>query len=568
MPKATVGPPSTPCHAINNQDRVVKDSDDEEDSDADLPDLWATSKGEGQVSQPKRAVAPITPPRLSRGRKQINFHSSPLTVQPKYAFDLKALQKQTRIDNAAEETAKRLKTILDPSQEADGDSVMSESVADDDQHVGQEELMDLLVRDLDAEKAEKQKAVLKRTQMTVTEMRYYFFHALSQLGNGHDRESELSESSRPRSSTAESWIFDCVCGKHGKIDDGTLSIACDTCNRWQHSRCVNVSRAAAARRDFIFICKACQEKRERVERARYEWPGSEFPIGSIMDDWAKELQDPRARHQTFTSGFVENMVGFGRALPDELFIWLLDEICFEESDLLRNSYCGVLEKSPEQIHRLLNPEVVQRLFRHLGGTTDSTSLTERITPVEEVPNPYPKQEWANLRSIIKLIGRVAQDLRQKTREYAICILLRLGADNVVMNNVDLLCLVHETMSSLCYAVPDPAWEACVSHSLTPSVVTANRNSAEEYAGHSSQALSKHHYVTKSPKAYLPQFLKLKTSKEDLRQPPSSRTSHSATKIPISITTLTATPTTSKSQYSISTRLPISRISQPASRFWT
>ncbi|KAI0484782.1 hypothetical protein GGR56DRAFT_42821 [Xylariaceae sp. FL0804] len=58
----------------------------------------------------------------------------------------------------------------------------------------------------------------------------------------------------------EDWIFDCVCGVYGQVDDGTHSIACEKCNVWQHSKCAGISEEEADRDDFHFICKPCQRK--------------------------------------------------------------------------------------------------------------------------------------------------------------------------------------------------------------------------------------------------------------------------------------------------------------------
>ncbi len=66
----------------------------------------------------------------------------------------------------------------------------------------------------------------------------------------------------------EDWIFDCICGAYGQIDDGTHSIACDKCNVWQHSKCVGVSQAQAERADFHFVCKTCEDRAKEAERAR------------------------------------------------------------------------------------------------------------------------------------------------------------------------------------------------------------------------------------------------------------------------------------------------------------
>ncbi|KAI0111524.1 hypothetical protein F4814DRAFT_422783 [Daldinia grandis] len=58
----------------------------------------------------------------------------------------------------------------------------------------------------------------------------------------------------------EDWIFDCVCGVYGQVDDGTHSIACERCNVWLHSKCVGISEEEADRDDFHFICKSCRRK--------------------------------------------------------------------------------------------------------------------------------------------------------------------------------------------------------------------------------------------------------------------------------------------------------------------
>jgi hypothetical protein len=70
----------------------------------------------------------------------------------------------------------------------------------------------------------------------------------------------------------EDWIFDCICGAYGQIDDGTHSIACEKCNIWQHSKCVGVSQAEADREDFHFICKTCERRARDAERAKTHPP--------------------------------------------------------------------------------------------------------------------------------------------------------------------------------------------------------------------------------------------------------------------------------------------------------
>ncbi|RYP21819.1 hypothetical protein DL765_002044 [Monosporascus sp. GIB2] len=58
----------------------------------------------------------------------------------------------------------------------------------------------------------------------------------------------------------DDWIFDCICGAYGHVDDGTHSVACERCNVWQHSKCLGVSEEEADGDDFHFICKTCERK--------------------------------------------------------------------------------------------------------------------------------------------------------------------------------------------------------------------------------------------------------------------------------------------------------------------
>jgi hypothetical protein len=94
----------------------------------------------------------------------------------------------------------------------------------------------------------------------------------------------------------EDWIFDCICGAYGQIDDGTHSISCENCNIWQHSKCVDVSKADAEREDFHFICTTCKRRAEEAKAPKanpaitlkFTRPGSSSAAttGALKDDAA------------------------------------------------------------------------------------------------------------------------------------------------------------------------------------------------------------------------------------------------------------------------------------------
>ena len=66
----------------------------------------------------------------------------------------------------------------------------------------------------------------------------------------------------------EDWVFDCSgCGVHGaNIDDGSHSVACDSCNVWQHSACLGISETAADK--VHFVCKDCKVKKDGSNRQK------------------------------------------------------------------------------------------------------------------------------------------------------------------------------------------------------------------------------------------------------------------------------------------------------------
>ncbi|KJZ71204.1 hypothetical protein HIM_09410 [Hirsutella minnesotensis 3608] len=65
----------------------------------------------------------------------------------------------------------------------------------------------------------------------------------------------------------EEWVFDCVCGLHGQVDDGAHSVACEKCNVWQHSKCLDISEREADCSDFHFICDPCKQQKQAENSA-------------------------------------------------------------------------------------------------------------------------------------------------------------------------------------------------------------------------------------------------------------------------------------------------------------
>ncbi|PYH99145.1 PHD finger domain protein [Aspergillus ellipticus CBS 707.79] len=91
-------------------------------------------------------------------------------------------------------------------------------------------------------------------------------------------------------SQEDQWIFDCSgCGVHGQnLDDGSHSVACETCNVWQHSKCLGIAKDEAERDDFHFICEDCKRREEEARLPKL--PPLKFRVGSSTSPSATAVE--------------------------------------------------------------------------------------------------------------------------------------------------------------------------------------------------------------------------------------------------------------------------------------
>ncbi|KAI1629779.1 DNA-directed RNA polymerase [Exophiala viscosa] len=97
----------------------------------------------------------------------------------------------------------------------------------------------------------------------------------------------------------EEWTFDCSgCGIYGKnLDDGSHSVACDRCNVWQHSKCLGISKSAAEKDDFYFVCKDCRQKEEDAKKPKISL---KFRVGASSSPAPPSPALPNAQSPTAT----------------------------------------------------------------------------------------------------------------------------------------------------------------------------------------------------------------------------------------------------------------------------
>ncbi|XMA09089.1 hypothetical protein WAI453_001880 [Rhynchosporium graminicola] len=236
--------------------------------------------------------------------------------------------------------------------------------------------------------------------------------------------------------------------KRGKFNHSALleSVVADgeEGNAYRVARAIQRTEATVSeQRWYFFETGASQTKPERKP----------FPVAAVPPIWKDILVEPRMRQQTFVFGFAEDMVTMGQELPDELFLWMLDEVSVEKRDPLRTSYLNVMRQSHDQIKRLITIDAIWSMFLRLGASPKS-NLVEIMRPVNKLRDPYPQRNWANLLSMIKFFAQIAKLLGEKSRRYLIFMFLKMSMDRIVPENVDIQDSLQDSITQLCHYIVD------------------------------------------------------------------------------------------------------------------
>lgn len=205
LPTILSSSPPAPTSTVRDRNTVIRGSDDEDDddfdSDDDFPELF---------SRPSASTLPVPPARKEPSvyatpkakRRVLEFHSSPLTINTRHKFDIKALLKHAEADNAIEESEQRTAALL-----AQGSSTARSGGMANDEHTSLHDTMLDMLSDPEGSQdeghREKLLRAVKRTEATVGRREWNFF----------DRQAELNKTAievRPAFPKAEAtgvWAF-------------------------------------------------------------------------------------------------------------------------------------------------------------------------------------------------------------------------------------------------------------------------------------------------------------------------------------------------------------------------
>ncbi|OJD35318.1 uncharacterized protein BKCO1_18000131 [Diplodia corticola] len=159
-----------------------------------------------------------------------------------------------------------------------------------------------------------------------------------------------------------------------------------------------------------------------------------FPAQSLSKEgWHRILIEPSTRNAVFISGIVKNRV-YEEALPDEVMLWMIEELCQNRKEELTSAYLDVLDASAPQLRKLLDKQTISSLFAKLGARKEAITMESEqpaILPAE-VSAHDPRISLHNgIRPLLELLRRAAPNIQSEAVQYVLAVLIRLSFDDSV-----------------------------------------------------------------------------------------------------------------------------------------
>ena len=165
------------------------------------------------------------------------------------------------------------------------------------------------------------------------------------------------------------------------------------------------------------------------------------------------LTKTTSREQAFVSGYIGEYA-MKVSLPEEILLWIMDEICLESRDDLRYSYTDVLRDASNQLSSLLNPERIDALFRKLGATAEGLNSEQPVTPRPVLSQSIEHISRPGLLSILDLLGSTASTLATDCRIRLFCTLCRLALDHSIVRDWHAINAIGQLFSCLIDSIPE------------------------------------------------------------------------------------------------------------------
>ena len=171
-------------------------------------------------------------------------------------------------------------------------------------------------------------------------------------------------------------------------------------------------------------------------------------------------------------------------LPDELFLWLLDELCTERSGMRREGMCELVRLCSDDIAAdKLTPRYLEGLFLRLGANQDIKSLSkkQRLKPIRSSDEGFYKRDWQCLCSVLNMVWIIAEKLSTESSVYLIQLLISMSVDPELLHDPWVMVSYRHLLHQLVAVLPREQWDNIVSPmlllTLLVTILLSNRQSS-------------------------------------------------------------------------------------------
>ncbi|KAI5846214.1 hypothetical protein BZA05DRAFT_447630 [Tricharina praecox] len=195
-----------------------------------------------------------------------------------------------------------------------------------------------------------------------------------------------------------------------------------------------------------------------------------FPVAAVKKSPACTLlENPAAREQMFLNGAFVDICGQpDLALPDEVLLWIMDEVCLDQREDMVLAYYKTLLGHQDRLVPLMSVEKMVSLFELLGASATALDLERQLQfgQSNEMGPDFGAgvQHWRSwniihMVKILETVGEIYAVNGDAQRTQSICsILIRMSLDDQLSRQSSFLVTIEAALYRVLQAIPDDVWD--------------------------------------------------------------------------------------------------------------
>lgn len=210
-----------------------------------------------------------------------------------------------------------------------------------------------------------------------------------------------------------------------------------------------IQRTNVGHTDYVFYF--FDENTVSNQHRPVSFPATKLP----SHGWVTNLEDPKQRDMAFSSGFAKFVFQY-QEFPEELALWVIDQIYLDQTSGLKDIYIDILEAHHHHLEKLIDIDMIERMFRSMGTNMQGLNLLQEVIASEKPYKSPNRRLPSSLKWVTRLLRVAAKWLVPKVASHALLVLVHLCFDDSVMGDASTLIDVQETVEVIIGSISDLA----------------------------------------------------------------------------------------------------------------